>query len=36
MISFGDLVVVVVAVGLVLSFVAVMHRFIQRAEQAED
>jgi hypothetical protein len=35
MISLGDLVVVIVAVSIVLCFVAVTRRFIQRAEKAE-
>jgi len=35
MISLGDLAVVVVAVGIVLSFVIVARRYIQRAQEAE-
>jgi hypothetical protein len=35
MISFGDLVVVIVAVGIVLSFVLTAHRFIQNAQKSE-
>lgn len=36
MISFGDLMVVVVAVGIVLSFVVAARRFIQRARETES
>ncbi|MFM1941539.1 MAG: hypothetical protein RI897_521 [Verrucomicrobiota bacterium] len=35
MISFGDLLVVVFAVSIVVTFVVVTRRFIQRAEQTE-
>ncbi len=35
MISFSDLLVVVFAVSIVLTFVVVSRRFIERAEQTE-
>jgi hypothetical protein len=35
MISFSDLLVVVFAVSIVVSFVVVSRRFIERAEQTE-
>jgi hypothetical protein len=35
MINFGDLMVVVFAVAIVVTFVVVTRRFIQRAEQTE-